>query len=393
MTDPAVGTPVRIAYVTMRDPDDRKSWSGTLYYMAQALEKHCGEVFRVGPLLPTSLKIGRLLRHGVRILTGREYLYTHTLSLSKTLGMMAEEKMEGERLDAIVAVAASGIVAHLRTRLPIIYLSDTTVRLMIDYNVEFSNVLASHIRTADQLEQQSIRKANRFVYPSQWAAQSAVEHYGAAASNVTVIPFGANLDHPPTREQALTDRVEERCRLLFVGVNWEQKGGDIAVETLLELKRLGVPSELSVVGCRPPRSTVHPDIRVFPFLDKKDPAQRAKLESLYSEASFLIFPTRAECFGIVSCEANAYGLPVLATATGGIPGAVREGINGFLFSHEARGREYASRIYHFYNSREAYLALRASSRREFESRLNWDSWGKSISPIINSVVGRSARCA
>jgi glycosyltransferase involved in cell wall biosynthesis len=377
---------LRIAYLTVRDPRDRRSWSGTLYSMLQALEKHCGEVVPIGPLLPFAFKWENLVSRGVHMLTGRTYLHTHTFSLSKKLGAMAEKKMSGEKFDVIFAPAASGILANLRTSLPIVYLSDTTLRLMLNYNIEFSNVLASHARMADQIERQSIGKASQLVYPSAWAANSAVGDYGADRSKVNVVPFGANLENPPSREQALKFRPQEPCRLLFVGVNWEQKGGGIAFEALLELQKFGIPAELTVVGCQPPSHINHPNLRVFPFLDKNDPDQRAELDRLYGEASFFILPTRSECFGIASCEANAYGLPVLSTATGGVPGVVREGVNGFLFPFQARGDQYAKQIRDIYNRPEACQALRISSRTEFETRLNWDRWGESLHQILQSAV-------
>ena len=60
---------LRIALVSTRDSNDRRSWSGTLYNMGQALERHCGNVLRIGPLEPRSLKIGKLISSAVRRFT------------------------------------------------------------------------------------------------------------------------------------------------------------------------------------------------------------------------------------------------------------------------------------------------------------------------------------
>jgi glycosyltransferase involved in cell wall biosynthesis len=377
---------LRIAYVTMDDPNDRRSWSGTRYYMAQALDKHCGDVRRIGPLQPFSVKTGKWVRRGVRLLTGKRYMHMYTTFFSKALGGMAEKSLSDEACDVIVAPAGSGILANLRTRLPIVYLSDTTFRLMLNYNTDFSNVLQSHVRMADGIERLAIEKASQLIYPSTWAAQSAIRDYGADPSKVNIIPFGANLDSAPSREEALRSRERDRCRLLFVGVNWEQKGGEIAFEALLELERLGIPAELTVVGCRPPRKIGHPHFRVFPFLNKNDVREREQLIGLYRDATFFILPTRAECFGIALCEANAYGIPVLSTRTGGVPEIVRDGINGFLFPLEARGGQYAARISEIYGNAAVYQGLRASSREQFESRLNWDVWGNRARDVLWAAV-------
>ena len=376
---------LRVAYLTMRDPNDRRSWSGTIFQMARALENHC-DVVRVGPLEPFSLKLGKVIHHGIRLATGRNYLYTHTARVCKAAAFKAERKMADSKVDVIFAPAACGIVAHLATQLPVVYLSDTTFRLMLDYNSEFSNLTASQICTADQLERSGIRRAQQLVYPSSWAAQSSVADYGADPSKVHVVPFGANLENLPTREEAIRGSAPDSCRLLFVGVNWQQKGGEIAFETLLDLERLGIPAELTIVGCEPPREVSHPHLRIFSFLNKNDPRQRAKLDLIYRQSTFFILPTRADCFPIALCEANAYGLPVLSTQTGGVPEVVRDGVNGFLFPLEARGDQYAAKISQIHTRPESYRALRASSREEFERRLNWDAWGRQMKEILWTAV-------
>lgn len=376
---------LRIAYLSMTDSYDRTAWSGTQFYMAQALEKYF-DLLTIGALLPVSLTTGKWLARGVKVLTGRRYLYMYTTSFSKTLGRMAEKGINGQQYDVVFAPAGSGILAHLHAKAPIIYLSDTTFRLMAGYNVDFSNAFASHVQMADEIERLAIRRASHLVYPSSWAAKSAVDDYGADPTRVHVVPFGANLDAPPSREDAIRRIERDRCHLLFVGVKWVEKGGEIAFRTLLELERLGIPAELNIVGCTPPKEFVHPNLHVFPFLNKNDESEREQLNRLYREATFFILPTRAECFGVAFCEANAFGLPVLSTETGGVPEVVRNGVNGFLFPLEARGDQYAARIRELWETPSVYQALRVSSRQEFESRLNWDAWAVQVGEVLWSAV-------
>jgi glycosyltransferase involved in cell wall biosynthesis len=238
----------------------------------------------------------------------------------------------------------------------------------------------------DEIERLAITNAKRLIYPSSWAARSAIEDYGADPLKVHIIPLGANFDVPPSREDATRFHQRDVCRLLFVGVSWERKGGDIAFETLLELLRLGVPSELIVVGCQPPPHVSHNRLRVFPFLNKNNPEECKLLYTLYYQSDFFVLPTRAECFGIVLCEANAFGLPVLSTETGGVSEIVRNGVNGFLLPLEARGDRYAAVIRDIYDDSTRYADLRKSSRGEFESRLNWDAWGRQVCEIFRVAV-------
>jgi glycosyltransferase involved in cell wall biosynthesis len=376
---------MRIAYLTANDPKDRRSWSGTQYYMAQALEKHCGRVLYLGPLPLRTAKVAKVVSRLLRM-AGVNYLYTHTTAASKKLGSKAEKKLAGVDCDVIFAPAGSVALANLRTSVPIVYLSDTTQHLMVGYYPEFSNLSKSSLKVADELELAAIRKATALVYPSAWAANSAILDYGAERSSVHTVPFGANVDEWPNRERALALEQNGKCRLLFVGREWERKGGDLAFEALVELERLGVAAELTVVGCRPPESIRHPRLKVIPFLNKNSASERTQLEDLYFNSHFFLLPTRAECFSIALCEANAYGLPILSTQTGGLPELVRDGVNGFLFPVEVRGDGYAARVQEVFSNPARYEALRSSSREEFETRLNWDAWGRTMKTILLSAM-------
>lgn len=54
----------------------------------------------------------------------------------------------------------------------------------------------------------------------------------------------------------------------------------------------------------------------------------------YSAADLLLFPTRADVFGLVSIESQACGTPVVSFRVGGVPDHVRPGETGFLAEPE-----------------------------------------------------------
>lgn len=54
------------------------------------------------------------------------------------------------------------------------------------------------------------------------------------------------------------------------------------------------------------------------------------LHALYAGSDVFLHPTRFEGSSLVTLEAMAHGLPVIATRAGGIPDKVKDGVNGYL---------------------------------------------------------------
>jgi glycosyltransferase involved in cell wall biosynthesis len=223
------------------------------------------------------------------------------------------------------------------------------------------------------------------VFSSTWAAQSAIEDYGINVEKIHVIPFGANIDHAPDQQTVTAKLRSPHCKLLFVGVDWRRKGGDIALETMLSLEQQNIEAELIICGCRPPRTMTHKRLQVIPYLNSNDPQQRKALAELYTQADFLLLPTRCDCTPCVFCQANAFGLPVVTTDTGGITSVIKDGTNGFVLPYNARGAAYAEVIARTYQNAQLYAQLRRTSRAMFDTHLNWDVWGRSMQSLFNQL--------
>ena len=376
----------RIGYVTASDPTDRRAWSGIHYFMSKALERHCGEVHHLGPLAPRTKSLLRTLAAKTQRLTRRRYNPLHSLVLARSYARILERRIEAAKPDILFAPAGSTEIAFLRTAVPIVYLSDATFRLLHNYYPSFSNLLPVSIWEGNLIERRAIRRAAAAVFATEWAAKSALNDYGADPARVHVVPFGANLEDVPPREEALARTRSSGCRLLFVGADWPRKGGDIAYETLLELEKRGVSAELVVCGCRPPDGLTHPRLTVVPYIDKADPEQRGRLARLLSWADFFLLPTRAECSGIVFCEANAFGVPIIATDTGGVSCVVKYGRGGTLLPLSATGAHFADRIIELGVDAAHYHSLVLRGRSAFDNHLNWDTWGNRIAALMAQML-------
>jgi glycosyltransferase involved in cell wall biosynthesis len=374
---------MKIGFVTASDARSRQEWSGTHYYMAQALQRNCGEVSYLGPIKTIVKTCAGGVGRGLEVLSGKRYWHARSIIVAMRYARILEHRISKQPLDLLVAPLAMAEISFLKTELPIVYVCDSTFASVVNYYPSFSDLLGLSIREGNILEGRALRRANLVLYPSKWAADAAIADYHIDKAKVHVVPFGANLEDVPDEATVMGKKQSDRCRLLFLGKYWERKGGDIALETLLALEEMGVKSELTVCGVVPPQLVSHERVTVIPFLNKDDETQRRKLHSLLLESDFLLLPTRAELFGMVFCEASAFGLPAVATNTGGLSSVIEEGKNGFLLPLSARGSDYARVIARAYLDRQCYHELVKSSRAAFDERLNWDAWAISVKRLID----------
>jgi glycosyltransferase involved in cell wall biosynthesis len=375
----------RIAFATIGDARDVRFWSGTPFHMSKSLANEGNEVVHIGPLrapvLPLYKAYSRLCR--TFRLRGQPPLYAGPVVAQYAAD--AARKIRATSPDIVFAPAGSIFAWNVPDGVPLVYVSDATFRLADNYHPNCRNLSRAARETMERLERNTIARADLVLYPSEWAAESAIRDYGADPARVHVIPWGANLEDPPDRDAVLGCRKPGPCRLLFIGVNWKEKGADMAIETLAELKERGVKAELVICGCTPPKPVIQEGLTIIPYLDKNNGEQRNRLFQLYAEADFFLLPTRSDCYGIVFCEAAARGVPSIAPATGGVPHAIHDGETGILMPLNATKTDYAAVIAEIFANPDRLARLKQSSRDAFEARLNWQAWGRRVSSLIQTL--------
>lgn len=386
-------TPRRIGFLTAHDPWLQRAFSGTTHRMFNALRDRFEEVVPLGPHPGLDLwnnRLGRINSLVRRVFPGRRIDFDHSLFLAAVYSRHFNRRLREERLDAIYASASSTELAGLRTDLPVVYGSDTTIGAVTGYYPSMSNILGFSRWEGNLIEARALRKARLVTYSSEWARQSALRDYGQAPEKVRVIPYGANIDAAPPR-----DMVEAKLAplapdapfdILFLGVDWERKGGDICHRAFLRALEMGVPARLTVVGCQPPPRCAHPRMEVHTRLSKHDPEQYRRFLEILARTRLMVVPTRADCTPIAFCEAAAYGIPVLSTATGGVPSVVVDGVNGFCLPLDDRGDGFAERIAGIHRDAALLETLVRGARRRYEETLNWAAWGSAVHDLLVEVI-------
>jgi len=378
---------LRIAYISESSPSDKHAWSGTVHYVYQALLKKGYIVKALGPARPLAERYLLAFANKLSlILTGRRIDYRHSRLYAKAFARIFKNRLHHSQYDLIVHCGTTETGAYLKSELPVVYILDRTIAGAINYHTILSKLWKFSENQSVAIDKLAMENASLLLFSSDWAAHHAESIYHISRSKIKVLPFGANLDKVPNRQEVLIQKPMNCIRLFLMGTYWENKGADIAYRAMTELRRQGYPVKLTVAGCEPPESLNDPDLELVPFIDKNSEAGLQQIRKLFLSNHFFILPTRFDCTPIVFCEASAFGLPVLSADTGGVRGHISEGINGFLIPYEDLGQAYADKIIDIISEKGRYEALCTSTRDFYEEKLNWDSWAEEFSKLLAPIV-------
>jgi glycosyltransferase involved in cell wall biosynthesis len=162
---------------------------------------------------------------------------------------------------------------------------------------------------------------------STWVKQSLIHDYGMPDEKIRVIPPGVDLRLWQPADVARRMEVTRLPRVLFVGGDFERKGGALLLDWFRQHGR--GRCELDLVTRAPIEP--QPGVRVH----NRVTGNSSEARRLFAEADIFVLPTLGECFGIASVEAMAAGLPVITTSVGGSTDIVVHGETGLLIEPNA----------------------------------------------------------
>ena len=384
---------MKIAYVTPFDAstlNSQNNWSGTGYYIGQSLKDQSIPVEYIGPLQDRlAIQIINKFKSRYYKYSGKNYIkYVNPLIL-KDYANQISTKLNGSKADVVLS-ASSDSITYLEGDLPIVFWADATFANLIDFYPAYSNLCEESIQTAHSVQRIGLQKSQLAIYSSEWAAQTAIDRYHADPDKVKVVPFGANIEgdrHIDEIRAAIESRPTDTCKLLFLGVDWLRKGGDVALAVAKQLNDLGLKTELTVVGCQPSDDKPLPDfVKLLGFIAKSTLEGKQKIDRLIADAHFLILPSIADCTPIVFCEANSLGVPCISRRVGGIPTIIKDDLNGKLFDRDSDPHEYCEYIFNIFTNYSQYKELAFSAFNEYESRLNWRVAGRRVRDLLMEII-------
>ena len=379
---------MRIAYTTTFDARDVHNWSGTPSHMAEAFRENGMDVDYIGPLKRELPRFFKAKQFWKKHFCNQRDSPRFNIHAAQKYSEQVAKQLAHNPVDAIVSPLVNPI-AYLDCNKPVILWTDALYAALLGFYSPSSKLSAKSMEEGNMVTAACLSRCSLAIFSSDWAANSAIELYGARKEKVKVVPFGANITSYPDLNairDSVKNRAHDKIKLLFLAKDWERKGGDIVLAVAKALHDAGHLVELNIVGYHPSHLKSIPSyVKCLGFISKHSDAGKNKINELLAETHFLFVPSRAEAYGIVFCEANAFAVPCLTTYVGGIGTVVKDNINGMTFSLNASVTDYCDYIVNLMHERARYEALALSSYNEFVTRLNWKVAAQMVGRLIQEV--------
>ncbi len=172
------------------------------------------------------------------------------------------------------------------------------------------------------------------------------------------------------------------ARFLFVGKQWERKGGPTVLRAFERLRRELPDAELTIAG--PAKLSVDvPGVQVLGRVSREGSEGAGAMADLYRRATAFVMPSLYEPLGVAVLEAMAAGLPCIGSTGGALPELIEDGVTGLLVQP---GDEDAllERMRELATGPDLCRALGDAGASRYRERFTWDAVADRMLEAISS---------
>lgn len=366
---------MKIALVTPWRTDDPKAWSGVIVPMRRALEERVDvsliETGAVGPSI-----VDRAVAKFLGATSSQTYPASLGLATSFKKARYVEEQIRDSGAEVILGLVASQDLAFARVSAPVVHVTDATFGAIANYYPDYSGLHAMAQFQGKIIERRSQRNSHAFIVATEWASRAVLADANMSPDAVTVAPFGPAI--VPESRPVLTRT--GMLRVLLVSSDWKRKGGDNALEVVRRLREKSTHVSLTVVGDAPALPN---------WVNYLGRVERRDMPGIFSQHDVLLELAAANAGGVTLTDAHAFGLPSIATDTGGVASIVDDGQSGVLVD-PSQAIESALQALHRLLDAEVLWELSSGALRRHDLVLNWDAWAGTVIKVCRNVIKTEA---
>lgn len=250
-----------------------------------------------------------------------------------------------------------------------------------------AQLTANELEAVVERERAVYRNAAGIFTISEYLRQSFITDFGLDPARVVNAGAGPNIDISRVPAQRTPRTTADPPTILFVGVKFERKGGDVLLQAFRTVRETLPNARLLVVGPKEPHAP-QPGVEWLGFLSKDSPDGWRRILAAYESADVFCLPTRYEPFGIAYLEAMLFRLPCIGTNVWAVPEMIQDGKTGYLVPPDDP-RTLADRLLLVLKDREAADRMGAAGRAVAENRFTWQAATARMADYMSSKAART----
>jgi glycosyltransferase involved in cell wall biosynthesis len=228
-----------------------------------------------------------------------------------------------------------------------------------------------------EMERAIYNRASCTFVQSELVAHTIRGKYRIPAEQVLNVRYGPNVDIRQLIDiPAALDRFRRKT-VIFVGGDWERKGGPELVESFKLVLQSHPQAKLLIAGCKPGLN--------LPYTEELGKVPLDELAAYYAQASVFCMPSRLEPSASVYVEAMCAGLPVVALNAGAVRELVVPGETGYL-AEPGDVEGLSKSIIRLFDDPELCRRLAENGRTSVLSQYAWPSVFQKVGAKIRSAL-------
>ena len=251
----------------------------------------------------------------------------------------------------------------------------------------------SHSRGQQSLKRRELNRAGAVTAVCGAVAETLVRDYGADRARIRVVPNGAEPPDPAVETpEALAIRTRYGATPLkpvwvCAGRLDPPKGQDVLLEAAARVRAAGLPFTLLLAGEGASRAALETQTRSLEIAEQVQfLGQVTSIGPVLLAADAVVLPSRIEGLPLTLLEAMIRERPVVASAVGGIPEVIEDGVHGRLVPPgDAAALAEALETFHRHPDAARRLGLEAG--RRVRDQFTWKRVAEQFEAVYDEVLG------
>lgn len=341
--------------------DEKLTWSGTTYFLYQALKK-CTDVSRIDVKQESFLdklrfKLMRTERNfDIGVLNEKSNYLRKKISYQNNIIQIGDLVKVPDTY--VYQDLSLGALDYFRNHDPEAF----------KYS-GFQNISKAHFRERMIWQEEFYNLNTHILTMSRW-----LKDFLEGQGRRDVHYVGSGINVPLTKNKGIPRR---NNTALFIGRDFYRKGGDIVVRAFEKMHEDDSSTKLIIAGPK----ELPDEYKKLPGIEFLGPVDYVQVSDLMKTATLFVMPSRFEAYGLVFLEAMANGLPIIARDSFEMPYFVDEG-SGVLIKTGDFEIEQTYRAMKQIFGNSVFLEVAKQQAENIVYNHSWDSVAKKALDIM-----------